>query len=273
MKNTSISGFPQVNPTYLTSRSEKYRNIYLVSTRDAGYLASKKQIIDSKRAKRTTDYVPGEVTALQNISGDIEHVVRNSFFSSEAYRIVEYEVRIEGKYLKLYHELDGVRVENDGSITLVEIKATSNINTLKALNQLNRSADILRTKYKKLNLVVINVDMASLTEQSDILTGPVLNQDTYKVTDDGVGYYSFVLSPDDIRQLSTGNEYFKHYVFEEACVEAMLCATQRRIKNQEKFQRKIAQMEAKENEPSEFAILLQASIAQSNLKHRLAIIA
>lgn len=265
MKNAittfSSTGF---NPFPFYSGNPKYRNVKLVTSTDAGYRAYKYQFIINQRAGHSADYVPQETTALYKVSLDVEHVVRK-WFGSDFERILSYEVYANGKYHQHYRELDCVKAEPDGSITLCEIKASSNNSSNKAIAQLQISAEILRLNYKRIKLVTINVDMGGIAGTSDFAAHSNDACNNYKLSADGIGYYAIILAPNDIKSLADECCSFRLDLFAQACEEAIQCVSNRRAKNMERLQRKSELHKDMKPQPTTFGFLLQSVLEKSPL--------
>jgi hypothetical protein len=86
-----------------------------------------------------------------------------SWYGSQARRIIQYDVYFNGSYQRHYKECDIVRTEDDGSITVAEVKASNRPSPHKATKQLHNISEILSTVYSAINAVAINVDMASVS--------------------------------------------------------------------------------------------------------------
>jgi hypothetical protein len=247
--------------TNFFSCRRKYRNIKLVSASDDGYRAYKYKIIKKRRANRGVDYVTGETSALYKVSGDVEYIVRK-WYGSHSNRIIKYDVIYQGVYQTHYKECDILRLEDDGSITIGEIKASNKPSAFKALSQLQLSYEILSAIYQDINPVAITVDMASSQNSKNIFE----SHNEKVISNLGFQFTCISLSLGNVIDYVHKNNIDKDLsLFNQAHIEALNCVRHRTEKSKIKQMQKAQQILIQKESMSVFGLLLQNALRQRNI--------
>lgn len=210
-----------------THNSFKYKNVKLVHPSDAGYQAYCQVYISASKSKRPVGYIAEQPSLLYRSSRTVEHVVRN-WYGSQADRIIQYDVLYNGVFQRHYKECDVINIDDDGTITIGEVKSSNKPSSGKAASQLQLSAEILSTVFPEVNPVAITVDMASLHPTGN-LEHPETTQ--HQTTTDFL-FESISLSLGDVVEFARENALTVDFdLLMSANQEAMDCV-QKRIEKQ-----------------------------------------
>lgn len=136
---------------------EKYKNVKLIPVSDCNYQAYIAKLIEKSKAGRPIKTTPTKTSAICRASRIVETIVRY-WFGSHKNRILQYDVLYKGKYHRHYRECDIIRFENDGSVTIGEIKSSNKPSRNAPVGQLNVNATILSVIYN-VNKIGLTVDM------------------------------------------------------------------------------------------------------------------
>lgn len=236
-------------------KSTKYKNVKLVHPSDSGYQAYRYSYILAKQSKRTSDYIAQEPSYLLKASKIVEKIARY-WYGSEVNRIIQYDVLYNGTYQRHYKECDIIKIEDDGSITIGEIKASYKPSACKAASQLEHSAEILSSIFYDVNAIAITVNMASLIISAN-LNQPV---ETDHLTMSGFSYKCISLTLGDIMGIDN------HKAIKEDDSEVLISAYKEAlecVRNRMENKHLILNENIKSEEttaPSVFGLLLQDAL-------------
>ena len=219
------------NSNFRFSGNPKFKNVKLISPTDTGYQRYRLDQIGSQQSKRTADYIPQPKTAICSASRIVEYIVR-IWHGSSSNRIIQYDVLYQGSYQRHYRECDIIQVEDDGSVTIAEIKSSYKSKANKALPQLQKSCEILSTIYTKVNPVAITIDLSSMRSIQDNFQSKSSNN----ISDFGFPYtrISFTLGG-VLKYGITTNLNIDVDILNLAYQEALLCVQHRAEKFKIKF--------------------------------------
>ncbi|MDD2798782.1 MAG: hypothetical protein PHV20_09345 [Bacteroidales bacterium] len=207
----------------------KYTSVKLVSVYNPDYRAKRAEYIESKRILKPIDFVPCQRSPIDLVSRSVENFLQQLQYSIPN-RILSYKVHYQCNYILQFRELDMVRIENDGSVTVAEIKVTSNVSQAlkKAIEQLSRSVEILTTVFKKVNPKIIIIDLSD----DAVKSAKQLKYKFKNCLECIIEYYSY---PELLHLMDSLKYQFDRTLLEKAHSEARKLASIRVAKEQVKL--------------------------------------
>jgi len=208
----------------------KYASVELISIYNSDYRAKRTEYIAGKQIQKTIIHTPCQGCTVDLAGRYIETFLQRLEHQSIHNRVLSYKVCFQGNYIQQYRDLDLIKIESDGSVTIAEIKVTSNIrNALKkAIKQLSRNIEILYTIFKKVNPKIIIIDLSDVAMKS-------AKQLHYKFNNCLECVFEYYSYPEIYHLMDSSNYMFNKNLLEQAHSEAMKLASIRVAKEQVKL--------------------------------------